>query len=167
MSPPYGPRSGDSKNCRCGECRPDAMAQQGQPPCYECMLTRNSKKPTELHHPFGRGNPDIDAITAEMPGNWHRVLDARRARRPEILKKPGDNPLHQIAAVVATLGEAAAALGEFARLQQWPQWVPALCEIFASTGHNVAEWLLILAGKLDHKYGPAWAEEFGMPKWRP
>lgn len=164
MSQSRASRSGKSKKCKCGECRPDAMTRHGC--CYECLLARNEKKPTELHHPFGRGNSDIDAITAEIPGNWHRVLDKRRARRPEILQCPGDNPLHQIAAIVATLGEAADAFGEFARLQKWPDWVATLCGIFANAGHNIADWLLILAGKLDERLGPTWAEQFDMPKWQ-
>jgi hypothetical protein len=167
MSRSQEPHRSKFPKCKCGECRPAAMTRQGRPPCYECMLARNGKNTTELHHPFGRGNPDIDAITAETPGNWHRELDDRRARRPAILKRPGGNPLHQLAAVVATLGEAASALGEFARLQQWPEWVPVLCDIFSNAGQNAAEWLLILAGKLDDKYGPGWADEFGMPTWRP
>ena len=96
-----------------------------------------------------------------------RYFDAMRAERPENLKRPGNNPLHQIAAVVATFGEAAAALAEYAELEKWPDWVTALCGIFATAGQNVADWLLILAGKLDDQLGPNWAEKFEMPSWRP
>jgi hypothetical protein len=28
------------------------------------------------------------------------------------------------------------------------------------------DWLLILAGKLDERLGPAWAEDVDMPPWR-
>ena len=165
MSQPRGPHSGNSKKCGCDEIRPNAITRHGI--CYECQRERQGCKRTERHHPFGRGNPDIDAITAEIPANWHRILDALRANRPENLKRPGGNPLHQIAAVVATLGEAASALAEFARAQRWPDWVATLCEIFADAGENVASWLLILAGKLDDQLGANWAENFGMPSWRP
>lgn len=164
MSQSRGPRSGNSKKCRCGESRP-VITRHGI--CYECGRERQGCKRTEGHHPFGRGNPDIDAITVEIPGNWHRILDARRANRPENLRRPGDNPLHQIAAVVATLGEAADALAEYAQLQKWPDWVATLCKIFADAGENIAGWLLILAGKLEDQLGPNWAEKFGMPSWRP
>jgi hypothetical protein len=167
MSQPREPHSGKSQKCQCGERRPDAMTREGRPPCYECMLAGNGKKSTELHHPFGRGNQDIDAITAEIPGNWHRALDSRRARRPEILKRPGDNPLHQIAAIGVTLGEAADALGEYARRQQWPEWVATLSDLFARVAHSAADWLLILAGRLDDQLGPEWAAKLDMPQWHP
>jgi hypothetical protein len=100
MSPSRTPHSAGAKPCRCGESRPEVMTRRGC--CYECTLARDGRKRTEGHHPFGRDNPPV----AEIPGNWHRALDARRARRPEILKRPGANPLHQIAAIIATLGDA-------------------------------------------------------------
>jgi hypothetical protein len=135
--------------------------------CYEEGLTRDGRKLTEGHHPFGRDNPAAAEIVAEIPGNWHRVLDARRARRPEILKRPGDNPLHQIAAVVATLGEAADALADFARREEWPKWVAVLADLFAKAAGDAAGWLLIFAGKLDERLGADWAEDLDMPPWQP
>src|SRR5207237_8472822 len=151
MSQQRGPGSDNSKKCRCDEIRPNAITRHGI--CYECQRERQGCKRTERHHPFGRGNPEIDAITADIPGNWHRVLEALRANRPENLKRPGSNPLHQIAAVVATFGEAAGALAEYAQLEKWPDWVAALCGIFATAVQSVADWLLILAGKLDDELG--------------
>jgi hypothetical protein len=139
------------------------MTQRGNPPCYECKQASRGRKRNELHHPFGRQNEDVAAITVEIPGNWHRVLDARRAQRPEVLKRPGDNPLHQIAAVVATFGEAADAYANSARHEGW-QWAASLADIFAKAAHSAAEWLLILAGKLD-EWRPDWIGE--MPEWRP
>jgi hypothetical protein len=124
------------------------------------------RKRTEDHHPFGRNDPAFAETIVELPGNWHRVLDARRARRPEILKRPGANPLHQIAAVVATLGEAADALADFARGEQWPEWAVALADLFAKAARAAADWLLILAGQLDEHFGPAWAEDLDMPPWQ-
>jgi hypothetical protein len=135
--------------------------------CYECTRARRGHKRTEGHHPFGRDNPPVAHIVVEIPGNPHRVLDARRAGRPDILRRPGDNPLHQIAAIVVTLGEAADALADYARREQWPEWVPALADIFAQVAPSVADWLLILAGKLDEQLGPTWAEDLDMPSWRP
>jgi hypothetical protein len=154
-----------AKACRCGESRPEAMTRSGCSPCYECMLSGLCRERTEGHHPFGRNDPAFANTVVEVPGNWHRVLDAARARRPEILKRPGDNPLHQMAAVVETLGEAADALADFARREEWPEWVAALADLFASAAANAADWLLILAGKLDERFGPAWAEDLDMPPW--
>jgi hypothetical protein len=136
------------------------MTQRGC--CYECTLIQDGRKRTEDHHIFGRGDPAVASISREIPGNWHRALDARRAQRPDILKRPGDNPLHQVAAVVATFGEAADAVGDFARRQGWPAWVANLADVFANTAIHVTDWLLILAGKLDVLCGPAWIAD--MPK---
>ena len=135
--------------------------------CYECMLARDGRKRTEGHHPFGRDNPAVAEIVVEIPGNWHRALDARRERRLKILKRPGDNPLHQIAAVVATLGEAADTLADYARRQEWPEWVAALADLFAKAAGAAADWLLILAGNLDERFGATWAEDLDMPPWHP
>jgi hypothetical protein len=112
-------------------------------------------------------NPNVVDIVVEIPGNWHRVLDTRRARRPQILKRPGDNPLHQIAAIVATLGEAADALADFARREEWPRWVAVLADLLTKAASAAADWLLILAGKLDERLGPEWAGDLDMPPWHP
>jgi hypothetical protein len=155
------PPDSGATTCRCGESRPEAMTRHGQ--CYECGLVRDSRKRTEGHHPFGRDNPAVAELVVEIPGNWHRVLDAWRAHRPEILKRPGDDPLHQIAAVVATVGEAAGAVADFARREQWPQWVATLADLFAKAAGAAADWLLVLAGNLDERLGPTWAEDLDMP----
>jgi hypothetical protein len=145
------------KRCRCGEPRPEAKAHQGRWPCYECACERDGKGRTEGHHPFGRNIPAFADCVVETPGNWHRVLDARRAKRP------GDNPLHQIAAIVVTLGEAADAVSDYARREGWPEWVLNLGDLFSQVAHSAANWLLILAGQLDEKLGSSWAEQLDMP----
>jgi hypothetical protein len=134
--------------------------------CYECLLISRGRKRTERHHPFGRNDPAFAETVVEVFGNWHRALDARRAQRPEILKRPGDNPLHQIAAVVRTLGEAADAVADFARREQSPQWAATLADLFAKAALFAADWLLILADKLDERLGPTWAEHLNMPPWQ-
>jgi hypothetical protein len=131
--------------------------------CYECTRAQDGRKRTEDHHPFGRYKEDVAAITVEIPGNWHRVLDARRAERPPILQRPGDNPLHQIAALVATLGEAADAFADFARREQWPEWTAGLADRFAIAANSAATWLLVLAGRLDDRFGPEW--DLDLPPW--
>jgi hypothetical protein len=160
------PPNRGAKACRCSEKRSDAMTQRGAPPCYECMLADLGRKRTEGHHPFGRNDPAFAETVVEIPGNWHRALDARRARRPKILKRPGEDPLHRIAAVVATLGEAADAVAEFARLEEWPDWVATIADLFARAAGAATDWLLILAGKLDERLGPTWADDMEMPSWR-
>jgi hypothetical protein len=128
------------------------------------MLIDKGRRPTELHHPFGRDNHAVAGIVVEIPGNWHRVLDGRRSERPEILRQPGDNPLHQIAATVATFGEAADVLADFVRRQGWPEWVANLADVYAETA-PAADWLLILAGRLEEWHGAAWID--AMPPWQP
>jgi hypothetical protein len=160
MNQPHAPHNNNSvEPCECGEGRPDAITQGGRGPCYECSPTRIGSKQTEQHHPFGRYNKDVRKITVEIPGNWHRVLDALRSKRPAILKRPGEEPLHQIAAIVVTIAEAVEAFSDFARRQQWPDWIAMLADVFAHAGHLAADWLLILAGKLDARLGPTWTAD--------
>ena len=159
--PPHEPTPPSCRRCR--KCWPGAMTRHGL--CYECMLIDKGQKPTERHHPFGRDSHTVDGIVVEIPGNWHRALDRRRSERPEILRRPGDNPLHQIAATVATFGEAADAVADVARRQGWPVWVANLADVFAKAAVSATDWLLILAGKLEEWCGPAWFAE--MPRWQP
>jgi hypothetical protein len=152
------------KSCRrCSEDRPEAITQRGL--CYECTLTQDGRKRSEDHHPFGRYNENVAAITVETPGNWHRVLDARRAERPPILQRPGDNPLHQIAALVATLGEAAATFADFALRERLPEWTAVLADRFATAADSAVTWLLVLAGRFDDRLGPEWDRHLRLPPW--
>jgi hypothetical protein len=149
-------RNSSSKSCcRCGESWPDAMTRCGL--CYECVLIREGRKRAELHHPFGRESPIVARIIVEIPGNWHRALDARRQLRPDILKRPGNNGLQQIAAIVTTFGEAADTLAAFARHRQWPEWIAELADLFVRVADSVVERLLILAGELErYAETPEW-----------
>jgi len=149
--------------CQCGESRPETKARQGRWPCYECVCERGGKGRTEEHHPFGRNIPAFAKCTVETPGNWHRAFDDRRAKRPKNQKRPGDNPLHQIAAIVVTFGEAADVAADYARRQAWPEWVAKLGDVFSEAAQSAASWLLILADRLDEKHGPTWAEKLDMP----
>jgi hypothetical protein len=143
----------------------DGKARPQSRPLLRTHAHPRRPRALEDHHPLGRDNDIAERIVVhEVPGNWHRALDARRALRDEVLKRPGDNPIHQIAAAVATLGEAVDAFSDFARRQGWPEWTAELADIFASTADSATEWLLKLAGKLD-EWRPGWIGE--MPKWRP
>jgi hypothetical protein len=128
------------------------------------LLIKQGREPVEGHHPFGHDNKIEAGISLEIPGNWHRALDTRRAKRPDILKRPGENPLQRIAAVVATFGEAADVVADVARRKEWPEWIAGLAEICANAAESAAEWLLVLAGKLE-EWRPGWIGE--MPKWHP
>jgi hypothetical protein len=128
--------------------------------CYECA----TRKRTERHHVWGKGN---SSVTIEIPGNWHRVLDGLRAERCELLKKPGADPLHRVAAAVTTIGEGAIAFAEFAERNSWPAWIADIAIAFANATKSGANWLLCLAGILADKHGPDWAEVVGMPAWKP
>ena len=108
----------------------------------------------------------VATTPVEIPGNWHRVLDARRRERPLILQRPGDNPLHQIAAIVATLGEAADAFADFAHREQWPAWTTKLADFFAIVADTAATRLLVLAGRLDDRLGPEWDRDLDLPTMR-
>jgi hypothetical protein len=154
------------RRCKeCGrECHPDAVTRHGY--CYECSNVQQGRGPIEEHHVFGRGKPDSNKNKVKIPGNDHRVLGAKHDRRPDVLRRPGDNPLHRIAANVVTLGEAATAFAEFARLNHWLEWSIRLAVLLAAGADSVADWLLILAGKLEDRLGPGWADDLGMPLWQ-
>lgn len=165
MSQSYGPPKKGRRCKGCGrECHPDAMTRHGY--CYECSNAQQGRGPIEEHHVFGRGKPDSNKNKVKMPGNYHRVLSTQHDHRPEVLRQPGDHPLHRIAATVVTIGEAATAFAEFARLNHWPEWSICLALLLAAGANSVADWLLILAGKLEDRLGPGWADDLGMPQWR-
>jgi hypothetical protein len=164
MSRSQTPSDAAPKSCRqCSEDLPEAMTRRGL--CYECTRVQDFRRPIENHHPFGRYNGAVEAITVEIPGNWHRVLNARANERPPILKRPGDNPLHQIASAVAALGEAVATFADFARRQQWPEWAAKLADRFAAAADSASTWLLVLAGRLDDRLGPEWRRDLDLPLW--
>jgi hypothetical protein len=163
MSPSRPPRDTDWKCRQCDESRPEAMTKRGL--CYECMLIDQGHTPTERHHPFGRNNSIAAEIAVAIPGNWHRALDDRRAQRPKILKRPGDNPLHQIAAIATTLGEAAEAFADYARREQWPEWAARLADLLSSAAHCAANQVLVLAGHLDKRFGAEWTRDLELPPW--
>ena len=145
----------------CGEDHPDALTSNGM--CYECSRVELGRSRIEAAHPWSR---EVSPVTVDMPANWHRKLDARRARRPDVLKHPGDDPLHNVAAVVATIAEGAAVLADHARRQAWPSWIAALAELFAIAGRAAADWLLVLAGRLSEQIGADWMEALDMAEWR-
>ena len=106
---------------RCGEDSPAPLTKHGC--CYECA----SGHAAERHHVWGRAN---SPAVVEIPGNWHRALDAMRGERCEALKRPGIDPLHRIAAVAATIGESAAAFADHVRRWEWAPWLADLATIF-------------------------------------
>ena len=83
----------------CGETNP--LPLQGYHPdisCYEHYLLRLGKKPYEAHHVAGKHNSDV---TAEVPGNDHRVLSERQRFWPDdTLRNPEHSPLLVAAAAI-------------------------------------------------------------------
>ena len=81
--------------CSCGENRPAAMTWRGC--CHECAARADNRPVIENHHVLGRAQSDI---SVGLPINWHPVLHAPEKRRDEVLLRPGDNPVHRIAAAI-------------------------------------------------------------------
>ncbi len=128
--------------------------------CYECVTGCK----TELHHIWGRAN---SPATVKIPGNPHRVLDGLKAERFDELKNPGDEGLCQLAAALATIGEGASYLKDYARQNGWPEWIVKIAAFFAQAAKSGAHWLLQLAAALDRYFDGDWASKLDMPPWRP
>jgi hypothetical protein len=99
--------------------------------------------------------------------NDHAVLTRLWHERCETLKHPGCDPLHRIAAGIATIGEGVEALADYARRNGWPPGIVQLASLFASCARRAADWLLCLAGELAERHGPDWAVQLGMPQFDP
>lgn len=142
----------------CGKASPSPMTKRGC--CQACA----SGHVTERHHIWWKDN---SPATVEIPTNWHAVFNARWSERCAVLKRPGADPLHRGAAAARTVGEGAAALAEFAKAHGWPAWVATLAATFAEGMSSLANWLLLIAGRLDAAFGPDWAAKLGVPPWSP
>ena len=142
----------------CGQASPSPMTMRGC--CQACA----SGHVTERHHIWWKDN---SPAVVEIPTNWHAVFNARWSERCAVLKRPGADPLHRGAAAARTVGEAAAALAEFAKAHGWPAWVATLAATFAEGMSSLANWLLLIAGRLDAAFGPDWAAKLGVPPWSP
>lgn len=144
---------------RCGRfVSPAAMTRHGC--CYECATGHK----TELHHVWGGAN---SPVKVKIPGNVHRGLDELRAERCDELKYPGDDALRQLAAAIATIGDGANYLVDYARQNGWPEWVANIAAAFAKAAKSSAHWLLCLAAALNCHFGEDWAVALNMPSWRP
>jgi hypothetical protein len=147
--------------CSCGENRSAAMTVGGC--CHECAARADNRAITENHHVLGEKQ---SGISVDLPLNWHRVLHAADKHRDAVLLRPGDNPLHQIAAAImrgVDIARAFAGYGEHGS----PQWAIDLARTMANIGEYAANWLLILAGSLEDRLGADWFRDPGLPPWRP
>jgi hypothetical protein len=135
------------------------MTRRGR--CYACDMEARGLKPTEDHHVYGRDHP----AKATMPANHHRALTALARGRRAALKRLGDNPLLNVAVLVAVGGEIAAAVADYAGRQEGAQWIAELASLLADAASSAADWLLWLDGWLADRLGPDWHRE--AESWRP
>lgn len=110
--------------------------------CYECASAVAGRTTVEAHHPLGRANDP--ATTIGTPGNFHRLLDAKKAAWPEEVRK---NSMHDplILTVQVTL-----AVRDFA-------------SVVAVYAQAIADWLLQLHAALYEQYGATWQAVLGLP----
>lgn len=148
---------------RCGRVVPASAYIASSECCYECLLTAAGKPHTEGHHVWGQASSPVEV---EIPGNAHRLLHASNGTRCEALKHPGDNPLHLISMVLATLADAADAVAAYAKCQDWPGWISTLALVLSAGARSGADWLLIVAGRLEEVHGSDWSSKLGLPQWR-
>jgi hypothetical protein len=131
--------------------------------CYECANGRR----IERHHPWNLASfPELKA-TIPVPSNVNQVLGRLLTERCEVLKRPGADPLHRIAAASATIGEGADAIADYGRRNGWPAWFVEIARLFAKAAKSAAHWLLMLAGALAKAHGEGWVSALGMPQWQP
>lgn len=130
--------------------------------CHECAARADGRSTVEKHHVLGRAVSDI---TVDIPLNWHRVLHAPAKRRDGVLLRPGDNPLHRIAAAIMCGVDIARAFADYGETHGTWQWAIDLARTTADIGEHAADWLLILAGWLEDRLGDEWFSE--LPPWRP
>ena len=146
--------------CSCGENRPAAMTWRGC--CHECAARADNRPVIENHHVLGRAQSDI---SVGLPINWHPVLHAPEKRRDEVLLRPGDNPVHRIAAAIMRGVDIARAFADYGETHGSWQWAIDLARTMADIGEHAANWLLILAGWLEDRLGAEWFRK--LPPWQP
>jgi hypothetical protein len=146
--------------CSCGENRPAAMTWRGC--CHECAARADGRPVIENHHVLGRAQ---SGISVDLPINWHPVLHAPDKSRDEVLLRPGDNPVHQIASAIMRGVDIARAFADYGETDGSEQWAIDLARIMAGIGEYAANWLLVLAGWLEDRLGPEWFKE--LPPWEP
>ncbi len=125
----------------CGERNPFTLI--GRHPdisCYEHRLLRSGKTSHEAHHLAGQHNSDV---TADVPGNDHRILSEMQRFWPEdTLRNPEHSPLLMMAASIRGWVEVM-----LVAIHRSIGWIPAQLE-----------WLHIV---LVDQLGPEWWESLG------
>lgn len=142
----------------CDEVDPAAMTRHGI--CYECFLRRAGKPTTEKHHVFGRDDP----LTADLPGNFHRAVNARQAARQALLKQRSEDPLVEAARLITTIAELSEVGAEWALRAEW-EWLSKLLTIIADASRSAADRLLALCGRMVEEHGPEYHREDRAPPW--
>ena len=145
---------------RCGWSGPPTTRQDD---CYECVTGRK----TENHHPWNVASfPELKS-TIPTPASVNQLLGHRWGERCNELKYPGADPLRRLAAAIATIGEGVGCLADYARQNDWPEWVANIAALFARAATSGAHWLLCLSAALNRYFGEDWAAALDMPPWCP
>jgi hypothetical protein len=150
---------GPKGSCACDEDRDAAMTANGR--CYGCDLAARGMPVVEGHHVYG---PDVPIIV-DVPANEHRVLDALRANRHPLLRKPSGDMLANVAGLLMQFTELAEIGAAAADRGQAPRWRGQLDDLLARHGREAAETLLALTTWLDRQLPGGWRDE--APQWGP
>lgn len=134
------------EEARCHECGfADHAALQRDSDgitCYECASAADGRATVEAHHPIGRAiDPDT---TAGLPGNFHRMIDAKKSAWPDAVRRnTAHDPLLLTAAVLLSVRDFANVVTYYAQY--------------------IVDWLLRFHAALTERYGPVWMSAFALP----
>lgn len=130
-------RIGESKHCKCGESRPEALIAGSKPIiCAACDRKKRGKATLDRHHVAGKVN---SRITIVVPVNDHRaILSTSQHGWPQrTLENPDNSPLLAAAACIRGFVDTIYYL-----IEKFLLWIPELLEA--------------LDAFLAEKLGPKW-----------
>jgi hypothetical protein len=140
----------------CHRCVPAGAFIQSRGICYECSRRHAGNPTTEGHHVFGRSEP----IVVHIPANLHRAINRRQEARRPILKQKTNDPLLGAAQLFTIIAELAEAIADYARCLALPDWISNLADIIANACRNAADRQLSIHVQLVQQSGPDWHKQF-------